>query len=667
MMPIDGEITLEYRSPVNVYWIFARMRFASPPSNIWLKLLASMLFIFGLSVPALAQMPTIVPGENTGSIVVYVSGEYGKPLPVPVDMRLTPALYGDPEPIFPREIARGWLFSDLAAPNTYSLDIDAKGYQSVHQSITLVNMPGASQSVIVYMRPIDENLIFHAPSAQFALTPHAQKEVQNGLKDFQSRRYASGEKHLAKALQVEPGNPYVNYVAGLGYLLNQQLTLAQPYLEKSVSTDARQVPALVALGNLDFQKTDYAGAIRVLTRAVALDPSSWNSHWVLADCYLHEQNFLAAREHATKALELGKDKSQQVQLLLGEALAGLGDRAGAKSAVETFLAANPRYPNVPAIKSWLATLDNPQPAVQHSVVERTVALGPSAAPVSDIASASPLPLAPTPSLVLPPNEDWAPKDIDAETPVAISGVTCSLPKVLNMAAKSAEKVVDNLQKFEATEQSEIVEVKRNQSLETPEDYKSTYMALIDHSDPKLIQIQELHTPPIPPGDLPGGIVDVGAPVLVLVFHPIYRQSFDWTCEGLGEWKNRPAWIVRFSQKPQQPTALLSAFETLTQRYPLPLKGRAWIAANGGEIMHLETDLAKPIKSIGLVRQHFIVDYGPVPFRSQKTTLWLPEDVNLYLQYQHHYIHYYHHYSNFTLFWVGTSEKIGRPKEAKKQN
>lgn len=646
------------------------MRFASPPVSlqaIWLKLPLTALFILGFSTPALAQMPTIVPGENHGSIIVYVSGEYGKPLSVPVDMRLTPTLFGDPEPVFPREVARGWLFDDLAAGNTYSLDIEAKGYQSVHQTITLADISGVSQSVIVYMKPVDENLVFHAPSGQFALTPHAQREVQSGLKDFQSRKFPSGEKHLAKALQSDPGNPYVNYVAGLGYLLNQQLALAQPYLEKSVSIDARQVPALIALGNLQFQKSDYAGAIRVLTRAVELDPSSWKSHWILADCYLHEQNFQAAREHATKALEFGKGEAQQVQLLLGEALAGLGDRQGARAAVETFLAANPHYPTASSIKSWLAALDTPPPAPaapSHPVMERTAAFAPSAPGSPGIALSSPLPVAPRPALELPPKEDWAPKDIDAETPVVLSGVSCSLPKVLDMAAKSAEKVVDNLQKFEATEQSEIVEVKRNKSLETPLDYKSTYMALIDRSDPKTIQVQELRSPAISPGELPGGIMDVGAPVLVLAFHPIYRNSFAWSCEGLGEWKDHPAWIVRFSQKPERPTALLSAFETLTERYPLPLKGRAWISANGGEIMHLETDLTQPLKSIELVRQHFIVDYAPVPFRNRKITLWLPEDVNLYLQYQHHYLHYYHHYSNFTLFWVGTSEKIGSPKQSK---
>ncbi|MGB6623820.1 MAG: tetratricopeptide repeat protein, partial [Candidatus Acidiferrales bacterium] len=606
------------------------------------------------------QMPLISPGEYTGSVTVYVAGEAGQPLPVPVDMRLTPTLFGNPMPLFPREIARGWLFENIAAGDTYDLDIEAKGYQTIHQSITLADIQGVSQSLIVYMKPIDETLMFHAPGGQFVLAPRAQKEVQNGLKDFQSGKFPSGEKHLSKALELAPGNPYVNYVAGIGYLLNQQLAKAQPFLEKSVSIDSRQVPALVALGNLRFQHGDYAGAIRLLNQAVQLDPNSWKSHWVLADCYLHEENFQAARDHAKEALKSGKEKADQVELLLGEALAGLGDHQGAKAAVGTFLTQNPHYPNAPAIRNWLESLDKIPAVTAQPVAERTAAPKVAAPVVLHLASP------PAPPVELPPQEDWAPKDVDAEEPFVISGATCALPKVLDMAAKNAEKLATNLQEFSATEDSEIVEVKRNKSLETPEKHTSTYMVGIDHSDPKAIQIQELREPPMSPADLPGGLADMGAPGLVLVFHPTYRQSFQWSCEGLGEWKDRPAWIVRFSQKEDRPTSLLSTFETLSERYALPLKGRAWVAANGGQIMHLETDLDKPVTAIGLAKQHFVVDYAPVSFQTHKVTLWLPENVNLYLQYKNHHLHYYHRYSNFQLFWVGASEKISKPKQPTEQ-
>ena len=63
------------------------------------------------------------------------------------------------------------------------------------------------------------------------------------------------------------------------------------------------------------------------------------------------------------------------------------------------------------------------------------------------------------------------------------------------------------------------------------------------------------------------------------------------------------------------------------------------------------------------REHFSVDYGQVSFRTHNVDLWLPENVDSYIQYQGHFLHYYHHFSNFKLFWVGASQKISDPKEA----
>lgn len=611
-----------------------------------------------------------------GSITVYVAGENGDPLDVPVDLRLTPQVFGSPVPVFPRQVGRGWIFENVPAGNSYDLDVEAKGYQPDHETISLPDLAGTTQSFIVYLKPINESLVFRPPEGQFVLPPNAGKEVQKGLKDFQSRNFKGGQKHLSKALSLAPDNPYVNYVAGVGYLLNQQFSAAKPYLEKSVSVDSREVPALVALGNLRFQQKDYAGAIRVLKHATELDATSWKSRWVLADCYLHEGNFQEAQGQASKALESGGAKASQVRVVLAEALAGLGNFTGARSAMETFLRENPRYPNAPAIKSWLAELGKtPQPVAERtsaavassqSVAIKTVASSSSAFAAVPRLSASlvlPPPLPPE----LPPNEDWAPKDIDAESPFVISGVSCALPKVMEMASRYTEKVVKNLQDFTATEHTEIVEVKRNKSLETPQVRTADYMVVLDRSDKKSIQVQELRRPPIVSSEVPGGMVDIGAPALVFAFHPIYRDYYNWSCEGLGEWKHHPAWIVRFSQKPSGPKSLLSAFETSSGRYILPLKGRAWVAANGGQIMHLETDLVRPVQAIALEKQHFVVDYTPVSFRKHKITLWLPSNVNLYLHYGKHYVHYYHHYSNFSLFWVGTSEKDEQPKETKQVN
>jgi hypothetical protein len=112
--------------------------------------------------------------------------------------------------------------------------------------------------------------------------------------------------------------------------------------------------------------------------------------------------------------------------------------------------------------------------------------------------------------------------------------------------------------------------------------------------------------------------------------------------------------------------LLAGFQTPSQLYPMPLKGRAWISEKDGHVMHMDTDLMHPMPEIGLVRQHFAIDYGPVSFQTHKVQLWLPESVDVYYQYRGHFRQSYHRYTNFKLFWVGTSQEIGKPKQTEQK-
>jgi hypothetical protein len=75
-------------------------------------------------------------------------------------------------------------------------------------------------------------------------------------------------------------------------------------------------------------------------------------------------------------------------------------------------------------------------------------------------------------------------------------------------------------------------------------------------------------------------------------------------------------------------------------------------------------MVKPMPRLELTREHFAIDYRLVRFRTHRVSLWLPEDVNLYIGYRRHYYHNYSHFSDFKLFWVGTGQEIAKPKQEK---
>jgi tetratricopeptide (TPR) repeat protein len=598
-----------------------------------------------LPLPDMAGSTLPLDNSKAGNIQVYVRTEDGEPLAAsPKVSIITPS----DSAAIPQMRKAGqdlWVFSGVELGDMYEVQVQAPGYHTELRPVRLLDVAGASASIIVFMRNPNDELAFHPPSGQFVLAPQAEKEAQKGSVDLDSGKIESAEKHLSKALKMAPDNPYLNYLMGMSFFLNGNLPSAKPYLEKSVSADARQLPALTALGTLRFRQADYAGAIQVLAPAARLNGSKWKVHSMLASSYLKQKDFEHAREHAQQALALGAKQDARDEIVLGEALAELGQREKAVTALETYLAQNPHDSDAPAVRDWILVLKKPQPA--------------KSTPNHPVGS-----LIATAAVDLPPKEDWAPPDIDAGKPFIIAGASCSLPKILASAATNATQMVTDLERFSATEEYQTVEIKRTQSLEKPVSRTFSYLVFIEHPSDQIIHVSEFRNEGVAATEMPGELADIGAPGLVLAFHPLLQGDFKWSCEGLGEWKDKPAWVVHFEQRPDRPDRLLS-FQSVSGADPLPLKGRAWVSEDGGQVMHMETDLVQPVPGIKLQREHFVVDYTTVTFAKHNVTLWLPENVDVYFQYRGHYLHHYHHFSNFKLFWTGSTQKIGQPKEAPK--
>ena len=637
----------------------------------FLALIGAALVFPVIPVTAYAQGGIMNPlnASGGGTIIVYVRDEFGAPLSIVPQINLTVTGMANSPPRPPQTAGDGWVFSGLPLGQDYQVEVEAEGYQTAYESTSLPYFDNASTNVIVFLKPVGQNSSSLSRGGQFVLAPRAEKEVEHGLKDLRSRRFESARKHLEKALQMAPGNPYVNYVMGMIYLLSKQAEQAKPFLEKSVSIDPKHPPSLLALGTVRFELADYSGAIQVLEQDVQLDATSWKAEWMLADSYLGEKNYAKAQEYAERALKTGKENAAQARLVVGDALAGLGEREKAAATFDNYLRSHPNDANAAKIRGFMEALKQPlsAPAKPAVVGVATHATSPSNSAVESPQTAPATSLgiaASAPAVELPPKENWAPPDIDVSKPFAISGAACSLSGVLKSAQQNALEFVNVLQEFSAIEDYQSVEIKRDEQLERPESRQFNYLVLIEQIRPGLFHVGESRSAVVGRGDLPGILADMGAPGLALVFHPYFQGDFDWICEGLGKWKDRSTWIVHFEQRKNRPTSLLTAYDTPSHEYALPLKGRAWITQNTGRVVHLETDLTHPMSEIGLMREHFSIDYAPISFKTHKVELWLPEDVDVYYQFRGHYIHNFHQYSKFQLFWVGASAKMGHPKETK---
>jgi len=258
--------------------------------------------------------------------------------------------------------------------------------------------------------------------------------------------------------------------------------------------------------------------------------------------------------------------------------------------------------------------------------------------------------------------------VDAPIPSLSATPSCSLPDVLTQAGQRANELLDHLQKFIAHEQIRYQQTDRQG---VPEMYLAPrFEYLVDfgkQSEP--LNVHEIRTPLSGAGDGLTSILDKGLPVLALIFHPALQGDYEMRCEGATQWNHQPAWLVHFRQmKGKRPRTV--AMETPMEGYPqtanatelrpLRIKGRAWIAADSGQVMHLETNLVEPILMIDLSEIAISVDYAMVRSHSLNVEIWLPQFAVAYTDYAKRRMIVEHTFSDFQLFSVQTQETIGKP-------
>jgi len=134
-----------------------------------------------------------------------------------------------------------------------------------------------------------------------------------------------------------------------------------------------------------------------------------------------------------------------------------------------------------------------------------------------------------------------------------------------------------------------------------------------------------------------------------------------SCEGTGEWNRQRTQVVHLVQRKDKPNHTLSFRDSDGAAHPARLKGRAWIAADSGEVLHMETSLMEEIPAAKVRHWYLSVDCAPVRFHSENVRMLLPQAVDAYYDFEDHRTLAYHTFTDFMLFSVQTAQAIQRPK------
>jgi hypothetical protein len=375
---------------------------------------------------------------------------------------------------------------------------------------------------------------------------------------------------------------------------------------------------------------------------------SYRAQFYLAAAYLAQNDYAKARPHAESAVKLAGNKLPMTNVLLGEILRGEGDREGARREFEKVVHDYPKDAAAASAKADLADLDKPADEGALKRGSGIFAASKKSAVVEE--------------LPFEPHAAWGPSDVDNVKPGVASDVACSSADIVQRTGEAATQQLENFEKFMASEHIEHEEIDRKGNGGAIRSRDFSYLVFIDHDKTGQIFLKESRDGGMGIDSFPTSLATVGLMGLGFdVFHPGFATALDFTCEGLGQWRGKPAWLMYFRQKTGQ-RSYLRLWETQTKTVEIPLKGRVWVAASTYEVLHIETDLREPMADLELTRDHLAIDYGPVAFQNGKTELWLPWNADMYLELHRKRYHHRHALSHYALFAVDTRDKINAPKD-----
>jgi hypothetical protein len=422
--------------------------------------------------------------------------------------------------------------------------------------------------------------------------------------------------------------------------------------------DPQYISPCLGLADIELQSGHNEAAIEAAGKALRLYPGMAAASFVQGVANLRLNRLDAAEKSARDAESASRQEIPELHMLLADILFRKRDYSNATAQLQDYLKEAPQGEFAGRAKEGLEQIEKiatgagggpngiAQPQPGQSPLEAQLSVPPSMMLVA--ADPGPAP--------------WTPPGIDKIVPNVEAGVACPLPQVVGGAGQRMKDLVDNLQKFDATEHVEHFNVDAAGSRGRSETRTFDYVVTIAFSDTGVFRLAEYRDGSLDPSVFPAQIATMGLPGMALIFHPSQVSDFDLTCEGLGQWYGRPAWQLHFAQRPDRPNRTL-AYVIGRSYYPVPLKGRAWIDASTYQVLRLESELMKPVPEIALTQQYLAIDYGPVQFQTRKQQVWLPLDAEVYSERGQHRFYRRHTFSDFKVFEVDSTQKIQAPEQS----
>lgn len=239
-----------------------------------------------------------------------------------------------------------------------------------------------------------------------------------------------------------------------------------------------------------------------------------------------------------------------------------------------------------------------------------------------------------------------------------------LKPILAAVGKNVAALFRNFQSTTSLEEIQQEKLGRKGKVLSSIEGKFRYLCLMP-SDPAVPGFTEYRRNVKADAGRPGGLkqgymLTSGFASDALIFHPDFQPGSQFRYLGRQTKDGHETYVVAFAQIPMK-AALVGSFISGNLSAPTFEQGLAWIDTQTDQIVRLQTALLKPLPELRLTEESTRIDYQEVRFSKLAEAFWLPKEVTVTVDWQGKTLRNEHRYSDFRLFSVANSEKIGKPQ------
>lgn len=262
-------------------------------------------------------------------------------------------------------------FSFTSLPNgVYYVVVEAPSFVPFRQSVRLDMRLSPSYQMNVTLERIEKNtpppnpIISGSPktyqlNAQQPPKPANEKALREYEKGNENERKGDFGRALAcyqKALKADPEfYPAWNNL-GTIYLRQKDPARAKDSFEKVLRLNPDDAEAYINEGHAYYDENEYQKAVEFLEEGLKRSPQSALGHFFLGSANLKLEDYAKAETHLKKAYTLDPSHMSPARLQLANLYLKRHDLESAREELTSYLQANPRDPQAPAIKKMLANI-----------------------------------------------------------------------------------------------------------------------------------------------------------------------------------------------------------------------------------------------------------------------------------------------------------------------